>query len=989
MNLTRLGRSFLLAACLSLFAAATSGNNFIYFIYSVIVATLLVCYFLNRLNLSRLEIKASFPDQIFHKSEFPLALAIHNKKAYASFQVSISTAGAIQTLPSLPSRQARELTLPYSFPYRGQNRISNLYLESTFPLGLFWQRKKIIDFIGLSFPKVFEIYSKTLSPAVSEEKISLPRRGVGDDFYGLREYVYGEDSRLINWKLTAKTGKPLVKEYSQQTGKKITITVDGTPGPQTEENISEAASLAKYFIDSGAEVRLVTNEGNIDYGKGLLQLGQILKKLAFLGLGKEIKTIPDSKHASHPQPKFFPKKSVLVSAYLVTTIVFLSLFLIEELNPILLLPFALILCLGWIFDIKKFYPLPKRLWDIISGIVLAFFLFIDLAMTGVMPAVIHLLLFILAYFLLQPKGEHQFKLLFFSNFLVFFLVSGQAINILYFLFFVLYFSASLFWLFQWQDPNPGHRKIPWLRYWTAVIPLSLSLAAISFIFTPRFYNPQMQQFLTGTGLNRLKKIASFSGLTENVELGYFGAIKKNSSRVMRVRLSGKDKKAKQPFFIRVRAAAFDSFDGRQWQKTSTEFNYRDSDRIISTRNTRAWLRRRGPIISLPNFDEQKPQVIEEFIVNPLFSTMIFTYEGMAAIETDAPSAYFDFTETLYFPYIYSEHTRYKIYSQSESQPLCQTIENYDQILKNKFLKLSTSSEKFSTLAKKMTDAYPLPLEKARILESYFQKKFSYSLSAAYGKQNLENFLFKSQAGNCEYFATAMCILLRLINIPSRLAIGFLSTDWNEYGQFFDIRQSDAHAWVEAYIPDKGWISFDPTPIEITSPVAAFALWKNITQFFSALELRWYRYVVGYDMFTQRNFFYNLRLRFERRLVTNLVALAGIIGIIILIHYLRPWKWRKIRVRQNQKKRNFYHTILNRMEKAGYRREFWQTGKEFTEETTQKHPELQPLSVLTEYFYLMRYAGKELSANDELTIEQILLYLKRTLSRLKKQKSKPK
>ncbi|MGB8953256.1 MAG: transglutaminaseTgpA domain-containing protein [Candidatus Aminicenantales bacterium] len=976
MHLTRFGKIVLLATVLSLFAAASSGNNLLYLIYSMLTATLAVSYVLNWMNLSRFAVQAVLPEQVYQGLEFPLSLILRNKKKLPSFQITLLSAGESRFLSVVPGGQKAAIELPYSFSHRGKNKISDLQLETHFPFGLFRRRKEIPDLTGLAFPKIFEIYGQKMSPAVSEEQVTLPKRGVGEEFHGIREYMPGEDSRLINWKLTAKTGRPLVKEYAQQVGNKITITVDGTPALPTEQRISEAASLSKYFIDSGAELRLVTNEGMLDYGKGLLHLDCVLNKLALLGEGKDIKVTGNPWFRESPPLKWTASKYTLFLAYLTTAAACLSLFLIEELNPVILFPLGLALPLGWIFDARKLYPLPRVLWDMTSGIFLFFFLFVDLRISGVLFAVAHLLLFILLSLLFQPKNERRLKQLFLTNFLVFFLVSGQAVSISYFLFFVLYFYLAALWLILWQDRDPRpvrSLQFRFLRFLGAAVALSTVLAVVAFALTPRIYSPRMQQLLAVSGLSRLRNAASFSGLTENVELGYFGDLKKNSARVMRVRPFGQGQDVAPPPFIRIRAAAFDAFDGRRWRRTGTEFRYRypDWNRTLPTRSHRAWLRKVRQMVYFPHYDARKPTVIEEYFLNPMTSSLVFGQQGMSAIETDAPSAHFDFTDTVHFPFIHAESTRYKVYYQPEGPPLFQMIENYDRILKEKFLSLPATGEKFSQLAMTVTAPYPDPLEKARKLESYFHNEFFYSLSAPFGRQSLEEFLFRNRTGNCEFFATAMCLLLRSLGIPARLDVGFLSADWNEYGGFFDVRQSDAHAWVEAFIPEHGWMTFDPTPSESIPQGGAFALWGRISRFFSALELRWYRYVVGYDLFTQRNFLYVFFNHFKRYLGKTLLWLGGLAGICLLLYLIKPWRHRRSRTAATLKSGNFYYLILNRLERAGYRRALWQTGQEFADEAVRLNPELQPLAALTNYYYVVRYAGQRLTAKDQEAIRRLI------------------
>jgi len=989
--MTRLGFRVFLAAGLAFFGSVTSGNNLLYLIDGMIVAILAVSFVMNRLNLSQLSIHLDFPEQIFQNAEFPLSVSVRNRKSFASFQVAMATDERRRFLSCIKRHQTAVLSIGCLLIHRGRNRLSDLFLESSFPFGFFRRRKKIPDCTGLAFPAVSEIQSPQMSPAVSEEQVSLPKRGVGDEFYGLREYAEGEDARLINWKLTAKTGRPLVKEYAQQIGNKITITADGTPGPDTESNISEAASAAKYFIDSGAEVRLVTNEGDIGYDKGLLHLDRILKKLALLGEGKNIKGRVLQRRPRHPRPEFNRAKSILGIAYLTTAVVYASLFLVEELSPAFFFLFALILPWGWFFDKKKFYPVPKAVFDAASWLVLLFIVFIDLGASGILLAETHLILYILIYLLFNPKSERRLQQLFLTNFLIFFLVSGQAVSLWYFVFFLGFFITAGIWLIHGQEPGRISFSLrpSWLGSLFSIVALSSLLAAALFIVLPRIYSPRMQQILASAGLSRFQSnVRTFSGLTDWVELGYMGPLKKNSARVMRVNLESPAGTSPSPSALYIRGGAFDFFDGRRWRKTPLDFRYAYSDRVLSTRRGQAWMRRaRGKIYS-QNYDPKKPTFVTEFMIYPLLNTaLVFSVGGISAVESDVPSAFFDFTETAYFPSAYNEGIHYRIFSQTENPSFFQQIEDYGRILKEKFLALPAAEEKFRRLAHDLTQTSPDPYLKARTLESHFKNNFSYSVSAASGRQDLNAFLFKSRAGNCEYFATAMCVLLRNLDIPSRLVIGFLSQEWNAYGRFYDVRQCDAHAWVEAFFPDRGWIAFDPTPPDLTlhggTNILA-VLWGKLNQYFNALQFRWYRYVVGYDTDTQRNFFYNFRL--PGRLWTIMIIMIGTVGLAFIFVLWKPRRFLKIRRRGALEQENFYDILLSRLEKAGYRRRPWQTGYEFAEELIGLEAGLQPIMLLTDYFYSIRYAGRSLSAEDGAIIQQLLKNIQSLLAVSAKKKN---
>jgi len=118
------------------------------------------------------------------------------------------------------------------------------------------------------------------------------------------------------------------------------------------------------------------------------------------------------------------------------------------------------------------------------------------------------------------------------------------------------------------------------------------------------------------------------------------------------------------------------------------------------------------------------------------------------------------------------------------------------------------------LAIELTSGKSSVLDRVDAIKQYFSTSngFKYDTQTATGSDEsaLQDFLFRSKSGFCEQYASAMAILLRAANIPSRLAMGYTSGYPN--GDYRTITTQNAHAWVEVYFPSSGWQMFDPTPL---------------------------------------------------------------------------------------------------------------------------------------------------------------------------------
>ena len=141
------------------------------------------------------------------------------------------------------------------------------------------------------------------------------------------------------------------------------------------------------------------------------------------------------------------------------------------------------------------------------------------------------------------------------------------------------------------------------------------------------------------------------------------------------------------------------------------------------------------------------------------------------------------------------------------------------------------------------------LQTASGLEAYLRGGFEYTLSPGVAQGDpVLHFLTATRKGHCEYFASAMVLLLRSLQIPSRVVGGYAGGEWNELGRYFLVRQSDAHTWVEAWIEGRGWVTFDPTPAALVEEAASFQ--SRLVRMLDLMAYRWYYWVLDYDLSKQ-------------------------------------------------------------------------------------------------------------------------------------------
>jgi hypothetical protein len=251
------------------------------------------------------------------------------------------------------------------------------------------------------------------------------------------------------------------------------------------------------------------------------------------------------------------------------------------------------------------------------------------------------------------------------------------------------------------------------------------------------------------------------------------------------------------------------------------------------------------------------------------------------------------------------------------------------------------------------------LARAQHIQEHLHHDFVYSLDAGNSpvRDPLANFLFVTKRGYCEYFASAMAVVLRTQQIPARVVTGFQSGYYNDVSGSWVMRASDAHAWVEAWIEGRGWMTFDPTP-----PGAAQADggWlesklRRMGMYLDAADTAWQQWVLAYNPGQQAALAFAFRNKvrtfgdgesgfgWPEGMMPGLrwwliaLAVAGVVGIGWRVRWPRLWnKWdvrrRMAKIRRGEGTANdarvLYERMLESMVRRGFQKPAWFTPLEF-------------------------------------------------------------
>ena len=663
------------------------------------------------------------------------------------------------------------------------------------------------------------------------------------------------------------------------------------------------------------------------------------------------------------------------ASYLLVFSAFLSLTLTGELES----PYIALITLGLAasFIQEKFDLSPLSKWIIAVSIP---FLIVDFFFISkdILLAFTHLLILLTNARLLSLRTDTDYNQLFLLTFFDLLAASALTINLSFAFTFTMYL-VSVTWvllLFHIKKEVEGRIAenkeralegtvtIPFFLGIGGVAVLSLVITLGIFFILPR----------AGVGLFSKKqgKVMKTSGFGDKVDFGDIGALTPDPTTVMRVELPDFEKGLGS---IYLRGTVLDSFNGLSWKRESSKLetvNKEDNDFVIS----------KGA----------EHLVRQEVILDPLDSRVVFGMEKVVRLSGRFQTLFTDSYKTVYLPVNPSSRFQYTVYSDTRvpnGKELDADRDPYNSKVIDLYAKLPSGSVRVKELASSITASSEGTYQKARAIEDYLKKNYSYTLSPNrdVSLPPVEDFLFKDKAGYCDHFSTAMALLLREVDVPARLVTGYVTTEWNDLGRFYTVRQRNAHSWVEVYFPSHEWVSFDPTP-------SAMLVEENITvtaisRYIAYIRLKWDRYIINFTFQDQVNAAKEARRRTEvgRESILGLIALIKLksatvmrpfavsIATIVLIYL--SLKWRRSKRTQRYKLSNkgsvpFYQEMLRVLAKRGVIKPDGMTPREFAHMVTaERGPLYGSITEITAAFEKVRYGGFTLGAGEMDSINRIL------------------
>jgi len=287
------------------------------------------------------------------------------------------------------------------------------------------------------------------------------------------------------------------------------------------------------------------------------------------------------------------------------------------------------------------------------------------------------------------------------------------------------------------------------------------------------------------------------------------------------------------------------------------------------------------------------------------------------------------------------------------------------------------------LGKKLAQQYKQPVNIINhVLNMFNQQDYHYTLKPPLtpGFDPVDQFLFQTQRGFCEHYSSSFTLLMRAAGIPARIVVGYQGGTINPINKVMSVRQSDAHAWSEVWLKNRGWVRVDPTatiapqriernlqaalepgdPLPFHLQINSGTL-KNLLFYWDAIDNQWNQWIVGYDSALQDEFLesvFNRHIELSEIILLMTIFFTG--GLLIIsIYIIRPWQRNKV-----DPVTQVYNKFCKKLARMGVHRNSYEGPLDFSLRATTKFPELKSsILLITRLYIKLRY--EEINSKKQL------------------------
>ncbi|MBZ0156754.1 MAG: DUF3488 and transglutaminase-like domain-containing protein [Alphaproteobacteria bacterium] len=575
---------------------------------------------------------------------------------------------------------------------------------------------------------------------------------------------------------------------------------------------------------------------------------------------------------------------------------------------------------------RKRYPAPRWALNIIA-LVLIVLTFLGMSSRDIVTPALNSLLILLAIKFLEDKKFRDYMQICVISV---FLLTGSSLlslDIVFLVYFIglifLLTSATVLLAYYSQDPGleitmPTVFKVASTAFLISF--LSLPATLLLFILLPRTSFPLL------TFLNR--QGAALTGFSDSVTLGGISRIQENNEVVFRAHMEKAEEGS-----LYWRGILLDHFDGVSWK--SSPGRGKEGGEPLTVKGKRV-----EQTIYLEAYDNKYLFALDK----PLSLSLKQARMDSSLIHS--------------LPENVTRRIKYQ--ALSVLSPVLQVKE----IDRNTYLQLpGTGMEEIRRLVAPLAEGRDT-VGAVNTLVSFLRGGgYKYSLERLpLSAHPLHDFLFITKQGNCEYFASALAVMLRVAGIPSRIVGGYRGGLYNEMGGYYLVPQSSAHVWVEFYRESVGWIRVDPTPAggEGFPFHRKREMLLRLRLLFDTLNYYWNASVLNYDLGKQMSLLYKVRIGFgrpslslDRGKLTDsaLIFLVVVSGGVVVYYFV---------MQRKTPEEILVGTFLAKMKKKGYVKSETEGLEEFLERIGEDPCREKALTFVKEfegYYYRDRSLGK--------------------------------
>ncbi len=554
-----------------------------------------------------------------------------------------------------------------------------------------------------------------------------------------------------------------------------------------------------------------------------------------------------------------------------------------------------------------------------------------------------------------------------------------------------------------RDPEPvqvgrilNSRRIVGKHFFAGTSAVSIAVflsATLLFLAIPRI----------GIGMLSQKRRAgvSMAGFSDSVTLGGHGTIKSDNTVVMRIQMvdivenadgdnvadrvaNERNRRFRGPDApaLHWRGVAFDEYRDGGWGRS--RFAPKTLRQATSPDRTTV---RHHMLYTKPKTSRRKLDVMlgmavkQEIYLEPMGTDVLFGASMPTAFEVESlpgkPRALHS-ARNDEMRIAHSSGMKYEVYSQVD-------LPNPDELRRaprdmpnayHVYLQLPGEiPQRVRELARDITRDAETDYDRAVAIRDWLRSNLGYTLEMRDpgDQEPIDFFLFDRRQGHCEYFASAMAILLRTLGVPTRHVNGFLGGEWNEYDEYLAVRARDAHSWVEVYFHGIGWVTFDPTPsVSVEESIDDDSMGGRLRRYFDTLRFQWFRWVIEYDVYRQlsllsgmgdsvstgtssiKSVYREARAWISahwRSIVGVIVAVSGV-GLVVVLLVSRRGSFR---YRSRDPLLQLYEQVERQLAQRGYMRTIDTTPREYADTLTRRDaPGAAAFVRLTEIYYARRY-----------------------------------